>query len=95
MLPHTVSVFDLVLGSAAGMVKGDMLGNATTLKGKLAAGQSLQELVDSELAGKELKKLVGDGKTATCAFLWLTRCATPPLFALLRKNIFLNIATGH
>lgn len=70
-----VTVFDLVLGSAAGMVKGDMLGNANTLKGMLAAGQTLQELVEAEITstGKKVEKLAGDGKTATCALLWLTR----------------------
>ena len=73
--PCAVTVFDLVLGSASGMVKGDMTGNADTLAAKLAAGQTLQDLVDQEIAssGKDVKKLAGDGKPATCALLWLTR----------------------
>ena len=57
------------------MVKGDMTGNADTLAGKLAAGQTLQDLVDAEIAGsgKTAKKLSEDGKAATCALLWLSR----------------------
>ena len=70
-----IGVFDLVLGSASGILKGDMLGNATTV-GKLlesTGATTIQKLVEAELGTKDLKKLVGDGKTATCAVLWLTR----------------------
>jgi len=67
-----ISIFDLINGM--GMPKADMEGNATTLGKNLAAGQSVQDCVQSELdSGKDLKKLVSDGKTSTCALLWLFR----------------------
>ena len=71
-----ISVFDLINGM--GVAKGDMVGNANTVKkfADGAPGKSLQELVKEECAGKsdkEIKKIVGDGKTVTCALLWLVR----------------------
>lgn len=72
-----ISIFDLISGM--GVAKGDMVGNASTLR-KLAEahapGVTLQNLVGKELASGALKKLVGDGRTATCALLWLVRALT-------------------
>ena len=69
-----ITVFDLIPG--VGKIAGpDMAGNANTVK-KLEAGKTLQALVEEECAGKEdgdVKKIAGNGKTATCALLWLTR----------------------
>lgn len=60
--------------SGMSIPKGDMLGNATTLGKNLKPGQSVQAAVQEELAtGTAVKKLTGDGKTSTCALLWLTR----------------------
>lgn len=72
-----ISIFDMISGM--GTAKGDMVGNATTLQRAAASGGSLKALVEAELAGKsdtEVKKIVGDGKTATCALLWLVRALT-------------------
>lgn len=72
-----ISVFDLISGM--GMASGDMKGNADTVKShaqKAAAGATLQDLIEAEIAGKDAKaigKIVGDGKTISCALLWLIR----------------------
>ena len=71
-----IGVFDLISGM--GMAKGDMDKNANTVKAAAEAnsGKTLQELIDAECAGKtpkEIKKIAGDGKTTTCALLWLVR----------------------
>lgn len=74
-----ISVFDLISGM--GVASGDMKGNADTVKShgqKAAAGATLQDLIEAEIAGKDAKaigKIVGDGKTISCALLWLIRCA--------------------
>jgi len=71
-----ISVFDLISGM--GMASGDMRGNAETVK-KLAEakpGSTLGALINGECDGKEvkaLKAIAGDGKTASCALLWLAR----------------------
>lgn len=75
-----INLFDLVLGSASGIVKGDMMGNATTLGKHItdSGAGTVQATVDAEIASMDagkLKKAIGDGKTAVCAMLWLTRCA--------------------
>ncbi len=72
-----ISVFDLISGM--GIAKNDMLGNAKTvaaLAEKAGDGATLQAMVAAELEGKsdkEVKKLTGDGKTISCALLWLVR----------------------
>jgi len=66
-----ISIFDLISGMS--IPKGDMEGNATTLGKNLAAGQTVEACVEAELAGGNLKKLIADGKTSTCALLWLSR----------------------
>jgi hypothetical protein len=71
-----ISVFDLIPGM--GMASGDMLKNAKTVlaKAEAAPGATLAKLVEDETAGldaKALGKLAGDGKTASCALLWLGR----------------------
>ena len=55
-----------------------MKGNANTLKSIAAAAgrTTLESLVLAECGGKsekELKKVASDGKTASCALLWLAR----------------------
>jgi len=69
-----ISVFDLISGM--GIASGDMKGNANTVLGLASAGGTLKSLVDTECEGKsaaELKAISLDGKTATCALLWLGR----------------------
>eukprot|EP00966_Prymnesium_polylepis_P202563 4692731-Prymnesium_polylepis.1 len=66
-----ISIFDLISGMS--IPKGDMEGNAATLGKNLSAGQTVQANVEAELASGNLKKLVCDGKTSTCALLWLAR----------------------
>jgi len=67
-----ISIFDLISGMS--IPKNDMEGNATTLGNNIAPAQTVQACVEMELAsGKELKKLISDGKTSTCALLWLCR----------------------
>ena len=68
-----ISLFDLISGM--GIVKSDMLGNADQLS-SLTGGReiTLQALVRAELEGADVAKLVKNGKTASCALLWLTRC---------------------
>lgn len=66
-----ITIFDLINGM--GIPKGDMEGNATTLGKNLKEGQTVEACVEAELAAGNLKKLVGDGKTSTCALLWLVR----------------------
>lgn len=68
-----ISVFDLISGMS--IPANDMKGNANTVK-SLATSASIQDAIEAELAGKsekEVKKIVGDGKTMTCAVLWLVR----------------------
>eukprot|EP00308_Calcidiscus_leptoporus_P017352 CAMPEP_0119363736 /NCGR_PEP_ID=MMETSP1334-20130426/10666_1 /TAXON_ID=127549 /ORGANISM="Calcidiscus leptoporus, Strain RCC1130" /LENGTH=203 /DNA_ID=CAMNT_0007379267 /DNA_START=13 /DNA_END=624 /DNA_ORIENTATION=- len=68
-----ISIFDLISGM--GIVKSDMVGNADQLN-KLIGDRdiTLQALVMAELAGcSDATKLAKDGKTATCALLWLNR----------------------
>ena len=67
-----ISIFDLITGM--GIVKGDMVGNADTLGRHLGeSGFTLQGLVEAELKTGDKKKLISNGKTATCACLWLNR----------------------
>lgn len=71
-----ISVFDLITGM--GMASADMTGNANTLLKAANAnpGSTLKSLIDAECAGKDaaaLKKIAGDGKTVSCALLWLAR----------------------
>jgi len=71
-----ITVFDLISGM--GMASGDMKGNANTVKtiSAKSPGATIQDLIEAEIAGKDAKavgKLVGDGKTITCATLWLVR----------------------
>ena len=72
-----ISIFDLITGM--GPAKSDMEGNAKTI-GKYGAekGGAIQDIVLAEIAAdpSKLKKLIGDGKTATCALLWLVRALT-------------------
>lgn len=61
-----------------GIASGDMSKNATTIlkAGEADATKSLKDLVDAELAGcdaKKMGKIAGDGKTVSCALLWLGR----------------------
>ena len=72
-----ISVFDLISGM--GVASGDMKGNANTVA-KIAAaaapGATVNELILAEIDGKDAKaigKIVGDGKTISCAVLWLCR----------------------
>ena len=63
---------------AVGVASGDMKGNANTLKSIAAAAgrTTLESLVLAECGGKsekQLKKVASDGKTASCALLWLAR----------------------
>merc|ERR550514_691305 len=63
-----ISVFDLISGM--GVASGDMKGNANTVKSLGGEGKTLGALVSGECDGKsdgEIKKIVGNGKTATCA----------------------------
>uniref|UniRef100_A0A7S2CG42 Glycolipid transfer protein domain-containing protein n=1 Tax=Haptolina brevifila TaxID=156173 RepID=A0A7S2CG42_9EUKA len=70
-----ISVFDLIPGM--GMASGDMVKNAKTVQDLAKDGTvTLEALVESETAGcdaKKLKKIADDGKTASCALLWLAR----------------------
>ena len=71
-----ISVFDLIPGM--GMASGDMSKNATTIlkAGEADPAKTLAALVDAELAGadpKKMGKIAGDGKTVSCALLWLGR----------------------
>ena len=66
-----ISIFDLISGMS--IPKGDMEGNATTLGKNLAAGQTIEAAIEAELAAGDKKKLIADGKTSTCAALWLAR----------------------
>ena len=69
-----ISVFDLISGMS--MASGDMRKNAVTIQKLSAGGTTLKALVEAECAGKsekELKKIAGDGATASCALLWLAR----------------------
>ena len=70
-----ISVFDLIPGMS--VASGDMIKNATTIKTMAGeSGKTLKELVDAECGGKDakaLKAVSGDGKTFTCALLWLVR----------------------
>jgi len=67
-----ISIFDLIPGM--GMVKSDMMGNASTLASNLGStGMSLQTLVNTELNGGDTKALVADKRSSTCALLWLSR----------------------
>eukprot|EP00316_Scyphosphaera_apsteinii_P013447 CAMPEP_0119343236 /NCGR_PEP_ID=MMETSP1333-20130426/106339_1 /TAXON_ID=418940 /ORGANISM="Scyphosphaera apsteinii, Strain RCC1455" /LENGTH=211 /DNA_ID=CAMNT_0007355617 /DNA_START=42 /DNA_END=677 /DNA_ORIENTATION=- len=70
-----ITVFDLVLGNAAGIVKGDMLGNTKTLQDNLKkSGKATpQEMISDEITNGDLNKLIKDAKTSTCALLWLSR----------------------
>ena len=72
-----ISIFDLISGM--GTAKSDMEGNAKTLAAAAGGDASLQSLVEAELNGKDdkaIKKIVNDGKTTTCALLWLVRALT-------------------
>ena len=72
-----ISIFDLISGM--GTAKGDMEGNAKTVaKYGAEKGGPIQDIVATEIAAdpSKLKKLIGDGKTATCALLWLVRALT-------------------
>jgi len=70
-----ISVFDLISGM--GVASSDMKGNATTLKEKgKGNAETLVSLVNAETEGKDAKalaKIAGDGTTAACALLWLSR----------------------
>ena len=72
-----ISVFDLISGM--GMPASDMKGNANTvakIASGAAAGATVNELILAEIDGKDAKaigKIVGDGKTMSCAVLWLCR----------------------
>ena len=70
-----ISVFDLINGMS--IASSDMIKNATTIKtwaSGAGSGKTLQEAVASECADKsKIKSIAGDGKTVTCALLWLTR----------------------
>lgn len=69
-----ISVFDLINGM--GVASGDMRGNANTVLGLATTrpGSTLEQLIDTECDGKhaaQLDVISNDGKTATCALLWL------------------------
>jgi len=69
-----ISVFDLITGM--GMAKSDMQGNATTVTNSATdEAVTLQKLVMDEISnsGKTPKALSTDGKTTSCALLWLLR----------------------
>ena len=71
-----ISVFDLISGM--GIASSDMRGNALTIQNaaQAAPGETLASLVNAETADKDagtLGKLAGDGKTVSCALLWLGR----------------------
>ena len=71
-----ISVFDLINGM--GMPANDMKGNANTLQklADLSPGSTVESLVNKECDGqddKACKKISLDGKTATCALMWLFR----------------------
>jgi len=86
-----ISVFDLIPGM--GMASGDMSKNATTIlkAGEADAAKTLEAIVDAELAGadaKKMGKIAGDGKTVSCALLWLGRalCFVIKLMDVLMKE---------
>jgi hypothetical protein len=84
-----ISVFDLISGMK--VAKDDMMGNQKTVKkaAEADAGKSLEALIVAEIDGKndkEVGKIAGNGKTTTCAALWLGR-ALRFVLALLQELV--------
>lgn len=82
-----ISVFDLISGMK--VAKDDMMGNQKTVKAAAEANgeKSLEAIIAAEIDGKndkELGKIAGNGKTTTCAALWLGR-ALRFVLALLQE----------
>lgn len=99
-----INVFDLISGM--GMAKSDMVGNATTvLKAAQAKpGSTLQTLISDECDGQDdgkIKKISTDGKTSTCALLWLVRALyfilkmLEPLVADSSKSLSACVLAGY